>query len=443
MNTIEERIRAAAQAAAGTVPPDGVPPWRLPAPDSARLRRWGAPWVRRLTPVAAAAAVVAVILTVVTVSQNMHGTGASAPGTMTAGPPISSYLASGRIPPYYIALAADGNPQFHPSYAVIHSTATGAALGTVAAAGRQTVVAVSAAANDRTFVLDEQQWPQVRTNQSAPHSFILLRLGSGGQVTSLGRLGVAVPSGDFVTGLALSPDGRRLAVAVDAAPHETVISVYTLATGAVRTWASSGGIGYVYGDLSTPVEAGTLAWTTDQRTLAFDWLGTPTPSSSQGVWLLNLTLGGGNLLADSRQAMSGGYPSSSLGQAMGIDGTLSCQGPSNVTPDGSAVICSTSAELGSRIARLPNGNMAPVPRGVKIGFVEYSTATGKITHVIGPWTIGTASTVASGVLWSNPSGSVLIGEIPAPGNDGATEVGVISGNDFTPLASASAQDGTW
>jgi hypothetical protein len=54
-----------------------------------------------------------------------------------------------------------------------------------------------------------------------------------------------------------------------------------------------------------------------------------------------------------------------------------------------------------------------------------------------------------GVLWSNSSGSVLIGVIPGGGNG---RIGVISGNSFTPLpasaASASAIfaddfSGTW
>jgi len=48
------------------------------------------------------------------------------------------------------------------------------------------------------------------------------------------------------------------------------------------------------------------------------------------------------------------------------------------------------------------------------------------------------------VLWSNPSGTVLIAVIPTAG-DG--QVGIISGNRFTPLkarsASVSPDSGTW
>jgi hypothetical protein len=43
------------------------------------------------------------------------------------------------------------------------------------------------------------------------------------------------------------------------------------------------------------------------------------------------------------------------------------------------------------------------------------------------------------VLWSNPSGSVLIGVIPAAAADSGYRIGVISGNRFTPLPAAPAE----
>ncbi len=49
------------------------------------------------------------------------------------------------------------------------------------------------------------------------------------------------------------------------------------------------------------------------------------------------------------------------------------------------------------------------------------------------------------MLWSNASGSVLIGMIP---DSGGGRIGVISGDQFTPLplpgaASAAFESGTW
>ena len=83
MNTIEGRIRAAAHAAANTVPPDGVPPLQLPGqvvpvrrrggwavlagrgPASRGLAGWvagGGQRARWVAPVAAAVAVVVVVV---------------------------------------------------------------------------------------------------------------------------------------------------------------------------------------------------------------------------------------------------------------------------------------------------------------------------------------------------------------------------------------------
>jgi hypothetical protein len=451
MNTIEDRIRAAAHAAAGTVPPDGVPPLRLPplrlAPEQgARRSRPGwSGWARRLTPLAAAVAVVAVVLAAVTVGRSVHGN--SAPGAMTAGPPISSYLASGQVPPYYVSITSRGKPHSQPSYAVVRSTATGALAATIPPSTARTVFAVSPAADDRTFVLDEQLWPQAKKDVDAPHAFFLMQLNSAGHVDGLSRIAITVASGDLVSGLALSPDGSKLAIAVGSGQHTTTVKVDTLATGTVRTWYGDGAISYNYGTLGAGGnEAESLSWAADQRTLAFDWLGTmSTPTQDQGVWLLNLTRPGSDLLAGSRQAMSGGYPAQSLNQALGVAGDpLSCQGFSMLTPDGSTVICSTVAELSTRTVRIGNGTLASAALAARTGFVEYAAATGKISRVIGNWTIGRADNLAVGALWSNPSGSVLIGAIPVAGS---IQIGVIRGNEFTPLpgqsALASAESDAW
>ena len=73
-------------------------------------------------------------------------------------------------------------------------------------------------------------------------------------------------------------------------------------------------------------------------------------------------------------------------------------------------------------------------------FLEYSTATGKIARVLGHWTFDAIPTPE--LLWSNPSGTVLIGITGAH-----DQVGVISGDEFTPLNAAASfyadDSGTW
>jgi hypothetical protein len=63
----------------------------------------------------------------------------------------------------------------------------------------------------------------------------------------------------------------------------------------------------------------------------------------------------------------------------------------------------------------------------RYGFAEYSTRTGKLVRILGYWKVKPAGYWFTQVLWSSPSGRVLIAAIP----DG--RMGVINGNEFTPL----------
>ncbi len=469
MNTIEDRIRAAARAAADTVPPDSVPPLRLPAGRARRRSRasgllWThSPWARRLAPVTAAVAVVAVVVAAVVVSKTTHetagaagGGGTSGPGKVLAGPPISSYVASGQVPPYYVAITSHGNPVLNPSYAAVVATVSGKTLATIQpSVAHGTVVAVTAAADDRTFVLDEQRWTTSAVDQDyGARTFYEFRLGSSGQPGPLTRLAMSVPNGEMLTGLALSPDGSKLAMALQPETNKqadlTLVKAYTLATGAVRTWTGNGTIGF------GPDDALSLSWTSDERTLAFDWSGTgtgPGIPGGNGVRLLHLDARGSDLLADSRWPVSFGDPAPIAGTASPgasvLPGTATpkptassssrlayppaCQDDVITTPDGSKVVCGAI-----QLRSVTDGRL-----NSETEFREFSAVTGKVSHILGYWTFDTLGANAVGVLWSNSSGSVLIGVIPG-GSDG--RVGVISGNTFTPMpgpAPADGQYGTW
>ena len=598
MNTleIEDRVRAATRAAAETVAPDSVPPLRLPAdrafrssfassfrsrlrsrPSSgfrsgfrARSGSFASGWGRWLAPMAAAAAVVAVAVAMVTVGRTLDhssgspGTSASSPpGPVQTGPPVSSYVASGSVPQYYVSIESRGNPNFNPSYAVVRATATGAALGTYTPAAGQTVMAVTGAADDRTFMVDVQPFVSANSNANQsfePRAFYELRLSPGGGVQSVNRLPFSVPGGELMTGFALSPDGSKLAVAVQPdnnqrEPDLTEVKVITLATGAVRTWTANGTIGI------GPDDARSLSWTADEGTLAFTWAASG-PGIHTGVWLLDLATSGDSLMTDSREAvslinqasiglpaLSSAWPSVSGSPSPSISGTPSvspplagsasptaatisatpipapvssapaCQLDSVITPDGSAIVCGAIAATNERVSlngigpasspssgpfsspsSSPSGSAAgsrgtspssgplsspssgpssspssgpssslssslltspasgpssgplsspdsgsAVPavvglqRGAETEFIEYSTVTGKVTRILGHWTFGSVGALSVDVLWSNASGSVLIGVIP---DSGGGRVGVISGNEFTPLP-ATASTGTW
>jgi hypothetical protein len=127
-----------------------------------------------------------------------------------------------------------------------------------------------------------------------------------------------------------------------------------------------------------------------------------------------------------------------------------CQEDSIITPDGSTIVCGAIAQIeatGSASAGAgADGSVAALlRRGAETEFIGYSVATGKVARVLGHWTFGSVGALSVEVLWSNASGSVLIGVIP---DGGGGRVGVISGNEFTPLplsgaASAPMQSGTW
>ena len=221
-----------------------------PGPGHARQkpRASGSPWRRRLAPLAAAAAVTAAVVAVLlTLGFPKGGSGLTPRTSPTDKATRLVYALGGRVPPYYVWLGSQGNPSFTQSYALVRLTATGAVLGTVtASAPGGTVVAVIGAADDRTFVLDEQPFASVTSPGAGqyfePRTFYLLRLDADGRPAGVTRLAITEPAGSGANGVALSPDGTKLAIAlqpdnVKSEPDLTELQLYSVATGALlRTW---------------------------------------------------------------------------------------------------------------------------------------------------------------------------------------------------------------
>lgn len=424
MNVIEERIRAAVRAAGNTVSPESVPPLELPA-EHPRAAGWRRHW---LVPAAAAAAVVVLAVTTVTVSQVTRtrppgiAAAATAAGPMLPGPSLASYVAAGVIPPYFVSVAFTGEATESPAVAVVHDTVSGHALATIKPSIRGgTIRAVSAAGDDRTFLLDEQTWakflPHVAvTEYAGPHTFYLLRLSSAGRVSSLTRLRVTVPATQVLDAFALSPDAKRLALVVQAQKHSqgrTDLEVVTLSTGSTRVWAAAAGF-----FRSGAGDSRGLSWTADGRELAFEW-----QPNNVGQWpgvearLLNLTSAGGDLLAASRRVIATTRQFTPSGNSFQVS---DAENEPVVTPDGSAIVTNT---VYFQVKTKESGQAW----NYRHGFAEYSTRTGKLVRILGYWKIKPAGYWLTQVLWSSPSGRVLIGIIP----DG--RIGVINGNEFTPL----------
>jgi hypothetical protein len=236
MNSIEERLRAAANAAGETVAPDSAPPLRLPRSPGWRLRGPGrrarAAWPRTLVPLAAAAAVTAVVAASLAVTGGLSGgrpassgaqtsepgTGRSHPGAHEAPQVLSAAdrAALASVPRFYVALnpgAMGDNDR-----AQVRATATGAILATVSApAPYNTWSWVTAAADDRTFVLAAQEWTPIPPGNAGtaienkddvtPTKFFVLHLSSDGRTARLGALPIPVQPGSVWADQPLAPGG--------------------------------------------------------------------------------------------------------------------------------------------------------------------------------------------------------------------------------------------
>jgi hypothetical protein len=411
MNVSADDVRTATRTAAAVITADRLPPLRLDASPGSRVlpRRTRPGW---MAPLAAAAAVVIVIAASVAAASwfARPGNGRSgSPGVLKQVAPAGSYAG---VPAYYVAIEG-------PSLAVVRATATGATLARITT--RTPFVGVTGAADDRTFVLDAQRQAGGPAAQS---KFYLLRLSTSGAEASFTPLALpALPGGTVVTGLALSPDGSKLAVEVDSGtnrqPGLLEIGVYTLVTGAFRTWSAHGSGNPVdpFGFTGSGVDGSqTISWA-DSGTLAFDWRN----QSYIGVRLLDTTASGDNLIADSRLAVIEANLTSPGAALPGLssgppDYVSQCVTDSIISLDGSAIVCGYTTTT--------NTNETTT------GFVRYSTSTGQPMPLLSAFQFHGQAPGDISLYWTDSTGKVLVGGILAPGG---VRVGVINGETFTPL----------
>jgi hypothetical protein len=411
--SVEDRVRAATRARAALV--HDVRPLDLPAIPGRAPRAW-----RRITwiaPMAAAAAIVIIVVGSVAVGSWLARSGNSQSSHPAAPRQRSSAESFTGVPPYYVAVE-------NPSLAVVRATATGAVLARITT--RTPFVGVTGAADDRTFVLDAQrQVVGTTVRWLGQPEFFLLRLSAAGAEESFTRLTIpALPQGTAVTGLALSPDGSRLAVEVDAGnnsqPGLLEIRVYTLATGAFRTWSTHGSDDPVdtAGFTGSGVDGSeTISWAADSTTLAFDW-GNQTYI---GVRLLDTATSGDNLIADSRLAIIEANFTSQGGRqsgppSMSKDNISQCVTDGIISSDGSAIVCGYTTNMAGR--------------ETTTGFIRYSTTTGKPTAVLGLYQFQGQAPGDISLYWVNSTGKILVGGTLTPSG---IRVGVINGERFTPL----------
>jgi hypothetical protein len=365
---------------------------------SGLVRRGGVPrrWPGWLAPVAAAAAVAGVILGSLAISGVIlhHPAGGS---------PAHSSGVFARVPRYFVAVSA------MPGRAVVGATASGAVLGTVAPPKPYPVLPypvfrwVAAAGDGRTFVFAAA--PGV---DRGPVRFYRLVLGRSGHPGRLAPLPMP-PETAFISGLAVSPDGSKLAVSLQPVHGQigSKIQVFSLATGARREWVwpGQGTIGDLRPGIPPAlpgVRSGGISWEADNRTLLFE----ATTRTTVQLRLLDTAAPAGSLLASSARIP---IPSTELdGQHL----RHMIVGVPLITGDGTRLVA-------------PFFQKAAPPGADVFTITEFSVRTGKPVQVLyRRRTAGDSG--ATGVSWVNTSGTAVIA------NRGSV-FGVQTPTTFTPL----------
>jgi hypothetical protein len=417
MNTMEDKVRLALRETGEEISPHSVPPLRLRGTRRTWLPRIPDRWGTWLIPLAAAAAVAAVVAGSLAISATFHGRTRNAGQAAAArwhGSPVGPRSALRKVPPYFVMLP----PQalIYARTALVRSTVTGRVLATVSPPRPYKVFTwVSGTADNRTFVLAAQRWWNIASGQAgmraqnrdntAPTVFFRLTFDPHTRTTQLTPL--TIPEKVRATnlaGMAVSPDGTRLAL-----DFRKSIQIITLATGAIRTWTWPGGdrIGNWIGNWKPMGQI--FSWSADGRYLEFQqWGG---PHETMRVRVLDTTTPGTTLAA---AKVVVGFPYQA--------GTLATTN-TFLTTDGTKVVAATSY--------YPPHHSGP---GGYVQITEYSARTGKPLFHEDRFS---ASIGYQEVLWASSDGSALVISDPRGAKDqygGRNNIlGVLAGNKFTPI----------
>jgi hypothetical protein len=396
MSREEDAIRATTRAIAATV--RDVPPLELgPAPDELwspgraprRARRGGSgrrllPW---LAPLAAAAVVVAVAVSLVLVRGPQNGGVVSQPALTGSGP--------GGVPRYYVALDPAAGPGSSTGL-LMGDTVTGETLP-VLPPPHMSFESVTAAADDRTFFVFATETGGSRTTGLW---FMLVLAPGTDHVVSYGSTAIAQQSG--VVASALSASGKYLAVAEDGpAKGEQRVIVFSVATGRpLRAWSTTD----LLATWTLPSSQGNpLTWIDGDRAIAFTTYGETAHTLRVRTLNVGAPLPHFGLIGDSQLIWS-----TSEGAAAQCSSI-----PPLVSADGHTVTCVTT-----EVQRLPAGDFQWTITWRAYQASALAPASGKyaiayqVTRREPGNSIGTM-----GTLWTSQSGSALIGEwgiAPAP-----------------------------
>jgi hypothetical protein len=367
MNTIEDRLRAAARAAAGTVADNSAPPLLLPRRARRIWHRSRHPW---LVAAAAAAAVIALIFAAGLVVPGARKPAPKSPAQFAGGLPayfldfpLSNQVFAGteRVAPILGKSFTRALPR-KPETLRIVATATGKVAATVKMPGYVTAIAASPGAFFAALLMN-----------GVTRFYEIRHVRPG--VTTMALLPIP-PDRAQVEFMAASPDGAKLAFSTLAGhspkAHELVVASTT--DGSEREWTTPAR--YSAGSM------GPMNWLADGRTLAFNWSASLAPSAVISLRLLDTAAPGSDAMA-ARAVL----PSVYQANAFSTFTTLSL--------NGRAVV---GVAYGYRVSQAPQGSV-----------VAFSTATGKPAVLFRASPSGDHQITCYGLpLWVSNAGSAVL-----------------------------------
>ena len=190
--------------------------------------------------------------------------------------PAVSGSAPASLPRFYVTTSS--GPGGRGIQAVVRASASGRVTGTVPVPSALPVewadsggTFVTAAADDRSFIIGVQGG-QAPTKIGLDLRLFRFAISAAGKPGHLTELAPAPMRNETTEGIALSPDGKLLAVSLqnDSSPDPVgAIQVLNLATGAIRTWTAPARSVYIPGPPS---------WADGSRVIAFTWLRSTQPT---------------------------------------------------------------------------------------------------------------------------------------------------------------------
>jgi len=347
MPDLENLLREELQHEAQKVQPELLRPLQVPT------RRPS--WRPRLLPFTAAAAVIAVITAGALVA------GLTAAHKPAAHQPAVSGSAPASLPRFYVTTSS--GPGGRGIQAVVRASASGQVTGTVPVPSAVPVewaasggTFVTAAADDRSFIIGVQGG-QAPTKIGLDLRLFRFAISDAGKPGHLTELAPAPMSNETTEGIALSPDGKLLAVSLmsnSGGNSSPTIQVLNLATGATRTWTAP--------TRNYPYLIGPPSWADGSRVIAFSWLNADQSglmSAPRGIRLLDIAAPGDNLLAGTVIVPRGVVAAGSLVSAL-------------ITPDGRDVIVVTWRDL------TPHAKT----HTVVVQFAELQASTGRLVRLL-------------------------------------------------------------